>query len=148
MCSKWSGVWAGKGEGVSSTHWLPVCAEVVIIPDGVKEIPREAFENCTILKQITIPSSVTTIGDWAFRGCSSLTSVTIPSSVTTIGDWAFYGCSSLTSVTIPSSVTAIGDRAFYGCSSLKTARIHRRTRIDESPDDKSFPGTCVVTRYD
>ena len=94
--------WAGKGEGVSSTHWVPVCAEVVIIPDGVKEIPRAAFENCTILKQIAIPSSVTTIGDSAFNNCSS----------------------------------------------LKTARIARRTKIDERPDYKSFPDTCVVTRYD
>ena len=116
--------WAGKGEGVSSTHWVPVCAEVVIIPDGVKEIPQEAFKNCTILKQIAIPSSVTTIGNGAFENCSSLTSVTIPSSVTTIGD-----------------------RAFYNCSRLKTARIARRTKFDEG-GFKSFPDTCVVTRYD
>ena len=117
--------WAGKGEGASSTHWVPVCAEVVIIPDGAKEIPKEAFENCTILKQIAIPSSVSTIGNWAFNKCSSLTSVTIPSSVTTIG---YY--------------------AFDYCSSLKTARIARRTKIDETPGYKSFPDTCVVTRYD
>ena len=64
------------------------------IPNGVKSIGINAFENCTSLTSIAIPNSVTSIGEGAFQYCESLQYVIIPESVTSIGNDAFNGCSS------------------------------------------------------
>ena len=119
----------------------------VIIPDTVKTIGRNAFDNCrknltsitfgngiscisayacgccTALTSIKIPSNVKEIGESAFGGCTSLTSITIPDSVTSIGDYAFCDCKSLASITIPDSVTSIGGDAFSGCKSLTYVKL-------------------------
>ena len=93
----------------------------LIIPDGIKEIYKWAFNSCDSLTSVVIPDSVTTIGSYAFNSCDSLTSVVIPDSVTTIGSYAFNSCDSLTSVTFGenSQLTTIGSDAFGYCSCLK-----------------------------
>ena len=95
----------------------------LIIPDGIKEIYKYAFWDCSSLTSIVIPDSVTTIGNYAFEWCDSLTSVTIGSGVTTIGSYAFYWCTSLTSIVIPDSVTTISSWAFGHCDSLTSVTI-------------------------
>ena len=70
------------------------------LPEGITEIDRYAFYNCSGLTSVTIPDSVTSIGAYAFNLCNGLTSITIPNSVTSIGDLAFNGCSGLTSITV------------------------------------------------
>ena len=90
----------------------------VHIPDSLTWIGRNAFRNCTSLKEVHIPDSVTGIGFDAFEGCTSLKEVHIPDSVTEIGDYAFSDCESLEEVYIPDSVTEIGDYAFDGCTSV------------------------------
>ena len=67
----------------------------LVIPEGVTEIPANAFICCTGLTSITIPNSVTSIGERAFKGCTGLTSITVGNSVTSIGGNAFSDCSSL-----------------------------------------------------
>ena len=42
------------------------------IPDGVKYISENAFEDCTNLTSVKIPDSVERIGARAFRHCTSL----------------------------------------------------------------------------
>lgn len=61
----------------------------IIIPNGVKEIGRNAFSRLNDLESIVIPRSVTIIGYNAFGGCTKLKSITIPASVTEIGEKAF-----------------------------------------------------------
>ncbi len=90
---------------------------------GLKEIPNDAFDECSSLTAITIPNSVTSIGNGAFYKCSGLTSVNIGNSVTSIGNYAFEYCSGLTSINIPNSVKSIGRGAFYSCSSLTSITI-------------------------
>lgn len=99
----------------------------VIIPSGVTEIERYAFNDCTGLTSIEIPNSVACIGQGAFSGCTGLTSIKIPISVTRIENYAFYKCSGLTSITIPKSVTSIGYTVFYGCTKL-TLKIPEKLR--------------------
>ena len=116
-------------------------ATSITIPNGVTEIPYDAFRGCSSLTSITIPDSVTSIGTDAFNGCI-LTKITGPSDVvsvvtnqhktveqivitsgTSIGSSAFSSCSGLTSVTIGNSVTSIGSEAFYGCKGLTSITI-------------------------
>ena len=93
-----------------------------IIPDGIKQISKEAFASCHDLTSVTIPNSVTKIGSWAFFNCSSLTSVTIPNSVTSIGYEVFSSCISLTYLSIPNSVSCNYESIYniYNCPKLKT----------------------------
>ena len=155
--------------------------ETVTIGNGVKEIKQYAFQGCTNLKEVTIPDSVksigqeafdnidkncgfhltigkeienkkiedivsipkdkvkfviirdsvTKIGSSAFYGCTGLTEVKIPDSVTSIGKNAFRYCTSLTSINIPNSVTDIGDWAFYGCTNLTKPNVPPNTHIGD-----------------
>ena len=68
----------------------------VILPSGIKIIPRCAFAGCTGLGNtsghtITIPASVTTIEDAAFQNCSSLTNIVFEGNAPTIGEYSFDG---------------------------------------------------------
>jgi len=70
-------------EGLSGT---------VTLPDELKEIGWDAFENRTGLTGVTIGAGVTSIRYNAFRNCSSLTHITIKSAVlTNIDGGAFNG---------------------------------------------------------
>ena len=65
------------------------------------------------LKSVTITDE-TYITEYAFENCSMLTDITLYDSTICIGDSAFYNCSSLKNITIPDSVIYIGDSAFDG----------------------------------
>lgn len=95
----------------------------VVIPEGVKEIGKRAFQNCTGLTGAVIPESVTEIGYGAFMGCTGLQSVTVPGSVSAICSDAFKNCIGLQSVTLLEGLVEIGYCAFYGCSGLRNIAI-------------------------
>ena len=95
----------------------------VVIPEGVKEIGKRAFQNCTGLTSAVIPESVTEIGYGAFMGCTGLQSVTVPGSVSAIRSDAFKNCIGLQSVTLLEGLVEIGYCAFYGCSGLRNIAI-------------------------
>lgn len=83
----------------------------VHLPENLREIRGNTFENCRNLKSITIPNGVTRIGGHAFYGCSSLRLVSVPSSVKEIGSSAFRRCIRLYSIRIPSNCL-VNSRAF------------------------------------
>ncbi len=49
----------------------------IVIPEGITEIKKYAFYNCSTLESVTIPESVTSIGDSAFAKCVQLKKVNI-----------------------------------------------------------------------
>lgn len=108
----------------------------VVIPDGVEEIKKYAFYNCSSLKSVTIPSTVKYIREYAFYGDKKLETLNVTledettvegnklsaSKVEVIGANAFYNCKSLVSLDL-SKILAIGANAFDGCTSLESVNL-------------------------
>ena len=105
------------------------------IPSTVEEIGDEAFFNCKSIKSLTLPSSVKKIGNKSFTNCSALSEIVIPESVTSIGDEAFIYCEALTSITIPSSVATIGKNPFHSCKSLSSISVDEENSYYSSPSN-------------
>ena len=125
----------------------------VVVPDGVKTVNDNAFQQHYGLSSIVLPSSIESIGEYAFEECSSLSSVDLGSSVTMIGDSAFNSTSSLTSIVLPDSVSKVGNYAFrdshlvrisvpdtltsfgldafYGCNDIMSVEIREADGIAE-----------------
>lgn len=89
--------------------------EQITLPEGLKEIRGNTFEDCRSLKEISIPDSVQRIGGHAFYGCYNLQTVYISprSELAEIGSSAFRNCSLLKTITIPSTTT-ISSNSFKG----------------------------------
>ena len=63
--------------------------------DGLVEIDKRAFANCTALTQVKIPASVTILHEGSFEYCTSLREVELREGIKEIRDYAFRGCTSL-----------------------------------------------------
>ncbi|MBQ0075323.1 MAG: leucine-rich repeat protein, partial [Prevotella sp.] len=114
----------------------------LIIPNSVKEIASNAFENCMSLTTVVIGNCVSIVGNEAFRGCSALYTVTVGPSVTSLADVFTYctnvkeliyaegcketiytGLSSIATVRFPSTMEEIHDNAFYRYHNLKSVNF-------------------------
>ena len=62
---------------------------------SVKEIGRNAFNECSILKKIVLNEGLQRIGLWAFYRCRQLEFINIPSTLIEIGESAFLTCRKL-----------------------------------------------------
>lgn len=82
----------------------------IIIPNTVIELGPNAFFK-KAFKSISLPESLKIIGEDTFNDCEIKDSLDIPKSVTTIADRAFLGFKTVT-IKIPNSVTKIGEMAF------------------------------------
>ena len=63
----------------------------IVIPDGVEEIQKYAFYNCTSLERVVIPSSVKYIREYAFCKDEELTTINLEN-IQVIGKQAFEDC--------------------------------------------------------
>ncbi len=131
----------------------------IALPNGLTEIPNNAFYNCR-LTSILIPNSVTTIGSNAFYDCSGLTKVYYNGSV---ADWCqidfsdifsnplyndanFYINNQLvTDLVIPDEVITIKNYAFSVCASLTSVTIPNSvTNIGESAFRACYALTSIT----
>ena len=94
-----------------------------IIPEGVKIIGFDAFENCYNLEDVKIPNTVIMIYGRAFSNCINLSSIKISEKVGYIGDFAFSNCINLKEITIPDGVTNIDPYVFSYCDSLISINV-------------------------
>lgn len=93
----------------------------VIVPDGIEEIQKYAFYNCTGLEEVILPDSIKYIREYAFYGDVNLTTINL-NNTSLIGRSAFQGCEKLNNLDL-SKVYAMGISAFEGCTSLDTADL-------------------------
>lgn len=114
----------------------------ISLPEGLKEIRWNVFENCTSLEAVEFPATLTTIMECAFWN-SGLKTVTLPATIRTIEDYAFVACEGLTELRISDTsrldmifdlpiverievmegVSAIDEEAFAGAESLVEVKL-------------------------
>ena len=95
----------------------------IMWPEGLCEIPDEAFVGCASMVSFNLPDSVTNIGARAFKDLAQLEAFAFPTGLVAIGEEAFSGCSGISSLTLPDGLQGIGARAFYGLALLARADI-------------------------
>lgn len=98
-------------------------AEVVSIPDGIKEVAEEAFADNDSLVKVTIGGEVKKIGYRAFAECDNLRTVKVGDSVTDIETAAFSNNPVLENVSLGAGVKNIGSGVFAGDSELKSVSV-------------------------
>ncbi len=106
----------------------------VIIPEGVEEIQKYAFYNCSALEEVVLPSTVKYIREFAFAGDRKLAKIgesdgngnaiegKLDKEAIVIGAQAFRKCESLEKIDLD-NIYAIGELAFEGCKSLKKVNL-------------------------
>lgn len=102
----------------------------VVIPDGVEEIQKYAFYNCTSLKKVVLPKTIKFIREYAFCKDEKLEEINIENAYV-IGTSAFNGCESLKEIDL-SKVYAIGTNAFENCTSLKSVDLSELRNAGEA----------------
>ena len=129
---------------------------------NVTSVEKEAFKNCTSLKEVILPSSIKTVGTDAFAGCSGLLKSAYPETLSNpfpYGDAIrfpvscvlqdgiiydsqktkiyFVSVKTKGEFSVPSTVKAISDKAFINCNDLNTISIGNSiTDIGASAFDK------------
>lgn len=103
------------------------------IKEGTNEIKENEYIVCDPYSLIIIPESVEKIGRNAFKNSNTLLNVVIfGSNLKIICENAFYGCQNLESITIPESLELIDKNAFYGCVKLKVKGFAPNAEIRDS----------------
>ena len=101
-----------------SVEYIPnyLCHEYngdsIVLPEGVKEIGKYAFQECKKMTYVSLPTTLQKIGSGAFESCVLLEKAELPENLTEIGANVFYNCNLLADVRIPELVTYIGENAF------------------------------------
>lgn len=127
--------------GVKEVSLLPETLEKISFRGAPEEIGSGAFKGSKI-KTITLPDSIKGIRSNAFENCIALESINLPASLEWIGsspeqyggntgEATFHGCSNLKEIIIPDSLTSVslGPGIFYGCSSLSLAMQARLKQL-------------------
>lgn len=94
-------------------HWYQYNNQKIygeVIPEHIKAIGSNAYDNCTELKQIDL-GKTTFIASYAFMN-SGLEKVHIPATCMQISMAAFMNCKDLTEIIIEESLENISSRAF------------------------------------
>lgn len=65
--------------------------EAYAVPEGTREIRRDAFGFTNKLKELRLPETLQRVGDYAFAGCEDLQAIRIPERTVSIGRRAFPG---------------------------------------------------------
>lgn len=94
--------------------------ENLLIPDGVKIIGEDCFEEYKFIKSVTVPESVVEIQSYAFSRCTALKTLNFApkGGLEVIGEKAFCECG-IEELVFPPSLRQIHDSAFFSLEKLK-----------------------------
>ena len=93
--------------------------KIVVIPDGVLRIGRNAFSN-TPVREVVVPEGVVTIESYAFACANELRKIVLPLSLKEIGLRAFGDCKHLATDYLQiGDYVKVDSRAFQGCCRRK-----------------------------
>lgn len=91
----------------------------IVIPEGVTQIGRYAFANCTNLMDISLPQSLKKLDNSAFAW-DKFATIELPDSLEKIGISCFESCANLTAINIPNGITTLENSTFINCRNLRT----------------------------
>ena len=114
----------------------------ISIPKKVKEIAKEAFRNCTVLKKIEVTEFTTSIDPEAFKYCDQLTEIKVSKDNTVYSSVGGYllskdkktlilfppGKANDKFTLLPPSIEKIGDNSFLDCRKLTNVTIPNKVK--------------------
>lgn len=116
-------------DNVTISFFSSVGVEEINMNNLAVTLERDAFENCSDLKEIKNWSNAKVEADESgdkylyFSGCEKIESIILPNDVNSVKGYSFEQCTNLKSITIPNSVTKIENNAFATCDKLTTINI-------------------------
>ncbi len=93
----------------------------ITIPSSVEEIGSSSFNHCAGLRSVEL--HVSEVGSWSFCHCQNLVSVKLSNTVTYVYSGSFSSNSILTEVVIGDACTNISGNCFQNCLGLKKITI-------------------------
>lgn len=117
---------------------------IIRIPDGIKEIAREAFAGINKndhVQEIILPEGVEIIGESAFCNRRNLKKINVPEGVKVIPRNAFSLCEKLEYLSIPSSVEKIELSALPGYNDNNSYKLRCNSllkNIEIDPNNKNY----------
>ena len=106
-----------RGDTLYGILYVPDKNGILVIPNGIKTIKKEAIAKNKDIKTVVLPDSLEVIGYAAFADCVNLASINIPKSVKEVHNEAFSRCTSLKEVSFWST-TGFGKNCFRECAAL------------------------------
>ena len=129
-------------------------ANYIKMPNGLKDLAKDAFKDSYYLSAIGWSPNLETIGQEAFFE-TAFETITVPEGVKNIGPGAFARCDNLTTVTLPASLEEIGAGILEG-THVSTIHSHNKTAPtalgdicdntgwDLNKGEFDFYGDCVL----
>ena len=99
--------------------------QVLIIPSSVRKIERLSFAGMVHLKQVELLASIATLEQGMFRNCMELEYVLLSKTLRQIESRAFENCLLLREVVLPQAWVQMSEDAFQNCVNLKSTRIEK-----------------------
>lgn len=114
---------------------------ITSLPDGewTGSVYAGVFYGCTQLKTVILPDSLKTIGRNSFNECKLLESVTFGSNISKIGDNAFSQCPNLNidDLNLP-LLASIGSKAFQNCRIKKITSLGSITSLPDGDFNSTY----------
>lgn len=98
-------------ESIGSSAFSYTSIISAILPDKCTQIGRNAFSDCSFLKNVKLSDALTEIDDYTFDSCYELRTFKLPEMLEAIGQNAFQYCSYI-AFDFPESLKSIGYCAF------------------------------------